>query len=329
MAYSKEKGQHINGNIQKHFDAIINEMTSVRDHISVCICTYKRARLLSNLLEKLEQQLTNDLFTYSVVVVDNDVNESAKTIVESFKQKSSVSVNYFVEPEQNIALARNKAVGNAIGDFIALIDDDEYPEPNWLLNFYKTLIESVAGGVLGPVLPDYPVGVPKWIIKSKIWEMPLRRTGTFLDWQETRTASVLLKRDVFESTNTLFDPQFGLTGGEDDDFFKRMMDVGWHFVWCNEAVAFEIITAERWSRRYYLEKYLRWGGLSGKWARKWPFPLQFRGLVKTTLALSSWSLALAFSCLVGHHLFMKCLLKTLYHFGWFVGFLWRPIVRFR
>ena len=155
----------------------LTDITPVGNHISVCICTYKRPGLLANLLEKLQQQRTNDLFTYSVVVVDNDVNESAKTVVETFKQKSSFNIDYFVEPEQNISLARNKAVGSARGNFIAFIDDDEYPEPNWLLNFYKTLTDINADGVLGPVVPYYPDGIPKWIIKSKICEMPSHRTG--------------------------------------------------------------------------------------------------------------------------------------------------------
>ncbi len=82
-------------------------------HISVCICTYRRPELLKKLLSKLEQQETNGLFDYSAVVVDNDVAESARNTVESFAKQSSLAISYHVQPEQNIALARNKAVENA------------------------------------------------------------------------------------------------------------------------------------------------------------------------------------------------------------------------
>ena len=41
------------------------------NHISVCICTYKRATFLGRLLENLRDQDTSGLFTYSVVVADN------------------------------------------------------------------------------------------------------------------------------------------------------------------------------------------------------------------------------------------------------------------
>jgi glycosyltransferase involved in cell wall biosynthesis len=307
----------------------LTDRTPVGNHISVCICTYKRAVLLSNLLEKLQEQHTDSLFTYSAVIVDNDVNESAKTVVETFKQKSSFNIDYFIEPKQNISLARNKAVGSAIGNFIALIDDDEYPGPSWLLNFYKTLTDSKADGALGPVVPYYPAGIPKWIIKSKIWEMRSRKTGTILNWPETRTSNVFLNRNVFEGQGKPFDPRFGLTGGEDQDFFKRMMNNGRCFEWCNEAEVYEVISPERWSRSFYLKKYMQMGGRTGELAKKWPFRSRCKWSAKSILAMSFYSLVLPFSFFIGQHVFMKCLLKCLYFFGWFTAFLWRPIIKFR
>jgi succinoglycan biosynthesis protein ExoM len=63
-------------------------MGSVRDHITVCICTYKRPLLLAKLLTGLQNQTSEELFSYSVVVVDNDANETAKETVEQFRQTS-------------------------------------------------------------------------------------------------------------------------------------------------------------------------------------------------------------------------------------------------
>src|SRR5436309_8539340 len=96
-------------------------------HISVCICTYKRASSLDRLLHKLETLMTDDLFTYSLVVVDNDHMASAHGVTTAFKARSRIGLIYLVEPEQNIALARNKAATNASGHYIAFIDDDELP----------------------------------------------------------------------------------------------------------------------------------------------------------------------------------------------------------
>src|SRR5208337_800579 len=105
--------------------------------ISVCICTYKRPRFLKRLLGKLADQETGGLFTYSVVVADNDQLQSAKAVVSDFAARSTVPVTYCVEPQQNISLTRNKAIENATGDFIAFIDDDEFPTKRWLLALFE------------------------------------------------------------------------------------------------------------------------------------------------------------------------------------------------
>ena len=57
-------------------------MALKHDHICVCICTYRRPKLLTRLLSQLQNQTTDHIFTYSVVVVDNDYSESAKKIVK-------------------------------------------------------------------------------------------------------------------------------------------------------------------------------------------------------------------------------------------------------
>src|SRR3569832_1682219 len=93
-------------------------MNNVRiPHISVCVCTYKRPQLLERLLTALSSQETKGLFKYSIVVADNDRSRSAEKVVSDRLPASGVAITYCVEPQQNIALARNKAVQNAIGDY--------------------------------------------------------------------------------------------------------------------------------------------------------------------------------------------------------------------
>src|SRR5262245_37392378 len=116
---------------------MIQEQTvPATSHITVCICTYKRPLLLKRLLNDVGRQDTGGMFTISIVVVDNDRAETAKPVVQEFATASTVPVNYFVEPQQNIALARNRAVLNAKGDFIACVDDDEFPIEGWLRNLF-------------------------------------------------------------------------------------------------------------------------------------------------------------------------------------------------
>ena len=95
--------------------------------ISVCICTFKRPERLRRLLMELSRQETSPRFSYSIVVADNDREQSARDIVARFTSEASVATTYCVEDEQNVALARNKALEHARGDYVAFIDDDEFP----------------------------------------------------------------------------------------------------------------------------------------------------------------------------------------------------------
>src|SRR5262245_10855414 len=105
-------------------------MTDGPKHISVCICTFKRPVLLKRLLDELPRQKTDSSFTYSVIVADNDRQQSAKQVVQAFDATAPIRAVYCVEPEQNIARARNKTLEHATGDYIAFIDDDEFPTPD-------------------------------------------------------------------------------------------------------------------------------------------------------------------------------------------------------
>ena len=100
-------------------------MSEGQQHITVCVCTFQRPHLLRRLLEKLGEQDFGSLFTYSIVVADNDRLRSAEPVVAEFATISPIPISYCVEPRQNIALARNKAIENATGQFLAFIDDDE------------------------------------------------------------------------------------------------------------------------------------------------------------------------------------------------------------
>jgi succinoglycan biosynthesis protein ExoM len=223
--------------------------------ICVCICTYKRPGQLDALLWALRQQETEGLFSISIIVVDNDSLESARSVVEAHFSQQDIMIEYFVEPQQNIARARNRAIKNHKGDFIALIDDDELPGSRWLLNLFWAIDHFRVSGILGPVFPRYEKTPPKWVLQGHFFERPTHVSGYPLEWQDTRTGNVLLKSNLFEEKGTWFRPEFG-SGGEDKDFFKRMIRSGLSFVWCNEAPVFELVPQERWKLTVMVKRAL-------------------------------------------------------------------------
>ena len=184
-------------------------MNTRSGHISICVCTYRRPELLEHLLRAVQTLETHDLFTLSVVVVDNDHRESAREIVERVKETSSIPIDYDVEPERNISLARNRSLRNSKGDLIAFIDDDEFPEQSWLFNHWQTLRSTNADGVLGPVKPHFGAHAPAWLVKSGLCTRFRLETGAVIkDSQYTGPGNVLIRRSLFLELDGSFDPKY-------------------------------------------------------------------------------------------------------------------------
>jgi glycosyltransferase involved in cell wall biosynthesis len=280
----------------------------IAKHISVCVCTYRRPEFLKRLLDHLAEQETAGAFTYSIVVVDNDSAQSARPVVDEFSARSGIPIRYCVEPRRNIALARNKAIENADGDFAALIDDDEFPEKKWLAALLSTCEGYGVDGVLGPVKRHFDQPPPRWLAKSHLYERPINPTGTIVRWPEARTGNALLRKKVLLNLGPPFRPQF--RAGEDQDFFRRRIEQGHTFIWSADAVVYETVPPGRWRRRYMLRKALLRG------ASTWLQPTcGAASVAKSLVAVPLYLVVLPFALLAGHHHFVTLLVSMFDHLG--------------
>jgi len=282
-------------------------------HIVVCICTYKRPRLLNRLLQELTEQNTNHQFTYSIVVADNDQLQSAKSVVDAFRSTTSIPVKYCVEPRQNIALARNKAVENADGDFVAFIDDDEFPAKNWLLALFDACYKYRVEGALGPVKRHFDEEPPAWLLKGNFYERATYQTGLIIDWSKGRTNNTLVKKRIIPPGTQPFRHEFRT--GEDQDFFMRMIKDGHQFVWCNEAEVYESIPRIRWKRTFMIRRAALQGAASVLQSS-----FGTREIFSSILAIPTYTIALPVAFILGHHKFMALLVKLFYHIGVVMAF---------
>lgn len=279
-------------------------------HITVCICTFRRPELLKRLLTELNLQETGGgSFTYSVVVTDNDADESARAVVAPFLAEGRLKIVYGVETRRNIALARNHALAHARGEFIAFIDDDEHPSSEWLLRLYRACASLEVSGVLGPVLPEYETEPPRWVKAAGFYDRPRHATGFQLQWGECRTGNVLFRQRILADLSEPFRAEFG-SGGEDQDFFRRLAEKGHRFAWCDEAVVHELVPASRWDSKFLLSRAVLRGRNSVRHRRG-----LWRNVLKSVIAVPLYALALPLLWLAGRQYFMKYLIKLADHAG--------------
>jgi succinoglycan biosynthesis protein ExoM len=284
-----------------------------KPHITVCVCTYRRPQSLKLLIGDLIRQDTAGLFSYSILVVDNDEQESAQRVIADFSG-DQIDIQYYVEPRQNIALARNMAIEHAGGDFVVFIDDDESPIKRWLLTLFEACNKHNAHGVLGPVHPRFSEDPPAWVVAGKFYHRPTYPTGFVIDWRKGRTGNTLLRTEVFSGIAQPFRPEFRT--GEDQDFFRRMIERGYRFIWCDEAVAYEIVPPIRWNRTFLLKRAL----LRGHTSLAHP-TLTAWDILTSALAAPVYVLALPFALALGQGKFMSILVRLFDHLGRLLGVL--------
>jgi succinoglycan biosynthesis protein ExoM len=224
---------------------------------TICIATYKRPMLLKKLLDSLFEQKLNGGIKLEIIIIDNDVNESAKKICEMYGNTDKAEICYKVQPIQNISLTRNLAVVNATGEYLCFIDDDGYACDTWILELIKCMKTNNADAVFGAVFPYFEEGMPVWIKNSKFFDKGMQNTGE--SPQTLYTTNCIIRASIIKSFDEPFEPRLGLTGGEDGMLFGKLLRSGAKFVFCAEAVVYDFVPLERGKLKYLVLREFRKG----------------------------------------------------------------------
>lgn len=212
--------------------------------VDVLVLTYKRPGLLADTLDSLARQRLPADHRMNIVVIDNDAAQSAHATVKRF-QAVFGDIRYVCETEANIAKARNRGLSEARARYAAFIDDDEVASPEWLAALLRASEQYQAPVVLGPVMPLLPANTPRWIMAGRFFDRPRRVTGTIVESGAGGTGNVLLDLQAVSRARVQFDVSYGISGGEDTDFFHRLAAAGLSAVWCDEAEAHEHVQPHR------------------------------------------------------------------------------------
>lgn len=231
------------------------------DVVTIGVLTFRRPDDLAAALPMLLDQAADAAGPgrgVEVLVVDNDATGSARTVVEAV---GSPLVRYVVEPTPGIAAARNRVLDEAAASrFVVFIDDDERPHPGWLRALLDTQERTGAVAVAGAVVSDFAEEPGAWVQAGDFFRRRRLPTGTVIDVAATNN----LLLDVPAVGAARFDPGFGLSGGSDTLFTRRLSAAGGRLVWCDEAVVTDHVPASRVSRRWVLQRAFRSGNSASR-----------------------------------------------------------------
>jgi glycosyltransferase involved in cell wall biosynthesis len=135
---------------------------SAKLRVSVIICTYNRAEMLSRTLESVRRLSVPADVDWELVVVDNNSPDRTKEAVSRFSE--DMPIRYLFEPQQGKTFALNRAVRESTGDLLLFTDDDVQLQPCWLEEFVRAGREYPdAAWFGGRVCAWWADGYPKWL----------------------------------------------------------------------------------------------------------------------------------------------------------------------
>jgi succinoglycan biosynthesis protein ExoM len=275
--------------------------------VSICIATYRRPEGLSRLLDSLDRLKIPIGTQIEIIVVDNDREESAASVARS-RSASIGPIHYCVEPRQNIALARNRALAQASGEWILFIDDDEVADENWISEYLKLAERENFDAAFGPVLPRLERVVTPWLDVETFYTRRRYTTGARLTGGNLYTGNAMVRRRLFEEYS--FDPAYGLTGGSDSELFRRMLRSGAHFLWCDEARIVEFIAPDRHRFGWLAQRAFRGGLVYTRLARSVARGSSFGRVVRVLARLCGSALLVPLAAFGGRRAMARATLRT-------------------
>jgi GT2 family glycosyltransferase len=203
---------------------------------AIAIPTRNRGPKLVRCLEHLAAQRYPD---FSIIVADNGSTDDTPLLVRDFAARAAVPVHYVLEPARGGANARNHAIRIANAEIIAFVDDDCYPDPDWLAALMREFVDPRVGYAGGRLLLDDPTDAPFTISTSTL--RFVRRAYEWTDGDDITGTGMAVRRKALERVggyDPLLSPGTWFGAGEDLDMHSRLTGDGWDAVYTPDAVTY-------------------------------------------------------------------------------------------
>jgi GT2 family glycosyltransferase len=223
--------------------------------ISVVICSYNGERCIRDCLEAVSALHYPD---YEVIVIDDgSADRTAEIAAEFDVQVVSVA-------NGGLSRARNLGLEAARGEIIAYLDDDAYPDPDWLTFLASTFMTSTHVGVGGPNIPPPDDDFTSHCVASAPGG-PIHVLLSDLEAEHIPGCNMAFRRAALVAVGG-FDPQFR-SAGDDVDVCWRLQARGHSLGFSPSAVVWH---HRRNSIRAYWRQQKGYGRAEALLERKWP-----------------------------------------------------------
>ncbi|MGB2690800.1 MAG: glycosyltransferase, partial [Desulfobacterales bacterium] len=223
--------------------------------ISVVVCTFNGSRTIRNCFESLVKL---DYPNFEVIVVNDGSTDKTAIITRKYGFRLISTEN------RGLSSARNTGLEASTGEIVVYIDDDAFPDRDWLKYLAATFLTTDCAGVGGPNIA--PTGDGK--IADCIANAPGGPAHVLVSDREAEHipgCNMAFRKDCLKAIEG-FDPQYR-TAGDDVDLCWKIQQCGW---WLAFSPAAMVWHHRRNSVRTYWKQQIGYGKAEALLERKWP-----------------------------------------------------------
>ncbi len=166
--------------------------------ISIVVPIYNEEKELKNLLDSLIA-LNWPSEHLEILCVDNNSTDQSLSILRTYP------ITVLQEPTPGAYAARNTAIRQAQGEFIAFTDADCIVTPNWLLELWQAFDTPQIGAVGGSLIPRTVTNYVDYF-EGCVFKSPNHSRGTARTQPYVVTANAMYRKAVFDELE-LFDQE--------------------------------------------------------------------------------------------------------------------------
>jgi glucosyl-dolichyl phosphate glucuronosyltransferase len=245
-------------------------MTSTHNY-TIALCTHNHADRLVRTLKDLSA-LVPPRAQWELIIIDNASSDETPELLGRHQWPAGWSVRVIREEKLGLSNARNRAIQEARGEYIIFIDDDETPDSDWLCAYERLIGEKQPDAFGGRIRVLFEDSRPAWLQDDLLGFLgELNRFDSITQLTTPGTSfyggNFGFRISVIDRVGG-FDAMLGRkgtdnTGGEEVDFYRRLLSAGFQVWWSPEAVIYHRIQSVKLSRRYFLDLHFCQGNMEG------------------------------------------------------------------
>ncbi|MHA1237112.1 MAG: glycosyltransferase [Candidatus Hodarchaeales archaeon] len=234
-------------------------MSKIDFYTSVIVCTYNGSKTIKETLDNLSKL---DYPHFEVIIVNDGSTDQTPQIINEYVNKYGFKLKSI--ENNGLSNARNIGYKLANSEIVAYIDDDAYPDPQWLKYLAYDFMNTEFAGIGGPNIgPDSDGFITKCI--SNAPGNPMTVLISDREAEHLAGCNMAFRKSALEEVNG-FDSKFRIAG-DDVDLCWMLIKNGFKLGFSPSALVWH---HRRNSIRTFLKQQHNYGKAESLLEEKWP-----------------------------------------------------------